>query len=162
MHGLKRITLAGSAAAALLCIPITPAVAAGPLLLLPVLGHAVAAMARLATLPLIAASAQSPAPYAQRPLYNAAAPNYYAPPGYIASPRVSYAPPVAYHAAPYPYYRATQLYPWPRRDYAPRLSPSLRNAAAPAPASRALAEDLRAPPRWSCAIASCKSQPSCF
>jgi hypothetical protein len=117
MHGLQRNMLAAAATAALLCAPITPAAAAGPLLLLPVLGHAVAAMARLATLPLIAASAQPPA----------AGPSYYAP-GYAAPPRVSYAPPVAYYAAPQTYYRPAlsyarpmpRSYDWPRRDYAPR------------------------------------------
>jgi hypothetical protein len=109
MHGLQRNMLAAAATAALLCAPITPAAAAGPLLLVPLLGHAVAAMARLATLPLIAASAQPPA----------AGPSYYAP-GYAAPPRVSYAPPLAYYAAPQSYYRPAQRYSSPRRDYAPR------------------------------------------
>jgi hypothetical protein len=120
--------LAAAAAAALLCMPVTPAAAAGPLLLLPALGHAVAAMARLATLPLIAASSPPPARYPLPPVYNAAGRGYYAP-GYPAAPRVSYAPPVAYYAPPQSYYRPAQVYSWPRRDYAPTARYSGWNGA---------------------------------
>jgi hypothetical protein len=128
VHGLKPKMLAAAAAAALLCMPVTPAAAAGPLLLLPALGHAVAAMARLATLPLIAASSPPPARYPLPPVYNAAGRGYYAP-GYPAAPRVSYAPPVAYYAPPQSYYRPAQVYSWPRRDYAPTARYSGWNGA---------------------------------
>jgi len=58
MRVLKRTALAATAGV-LLCVPVAPAMAAGPLLLAPWVlgGHVLGAVARLATAPLVAASA---------------------------------------------------------------------------------------------------------
>ena len=136
MPALKQTVLAVAATAALLCLPITPAAAAGPLLLAPwILGHVIGAGVRLATLPLVAASSavaagQSQAPYPPTPGYYGP-PGYYAPPNYYARPPVNYAPP-AYYPAPQAYYRPVLAYvpPMPRfyaptrGYYAPRASHS--------------------------------------
>jgi hypothetical protein len=105
-----RTTLTVISVAALICSPIKPAVAAGPLLLAPVaaLGHAIGAAARLATLPLIAGSAQAAAAYSPTPGYYAGAPAYYAP------VRPIYRPAPTYYAAPYGYYG---IYGARRGDY---------------------------------------------
>ncbi len=112
MPGLKQTIFAAAATAALLCLPITPAVAAGPLLFAPwVVGHIIRAGVSLATLPLAAASAlsgqQPPSPgyYGGQPGYYAP-PNYYArSPGYYARPPGSYRAPQAYHRPPLAYAR---------------------------------------------------------
>jgi hypothetical protein len=122
MPGLKQTIFAAAATAALLCLPVTPAVAASPLLFAPwVLGHIIRAGVGLATLPLIAASALQPlAPGYDggRPGYYAP-PNYYArPPGYYAQPSGYYARPPGYYAQPPGYYRAPPAYYRPPRAYA--------------------------------------------
>jgi len=113
MPGLKQTILAAAATTALLCLPITPAAAAGPLLVAPwVLGHIIRAGVSLATLPLALASAasaqQPPAPggyYGGSPGYYAP-PNYYArPPGYYRAPQAYYRPALAY-ARPMPHFYA--------------------------------------------------------
>jgi hypothetical protein len=104
---MKRTLLAVAGAMALIAAPIAPAAAAGPLLFAPmVLGHVLGAMARLATLPLLAAS-QIPAPYypPQQGYYAGPQPSY----------QPSYSPPPAYYGAGPP----PQYYAPPRRDYVP-------------------------------------------
>ena len=125
MPGLKQSIFAATATAALLCVPITPAVAAAPLLFAPwVLGHIIRAGVSLATLPLAVASAasgqQPPAPgyYGGQSGYYAP-PNYYArPTGYYAPPQNYYARPPGYYARPQGYYRAPQAYYRPALAYA--------------------------------------------
>ena len=119
MPGPKQTGLAIAVAVALLALPITPAVAAGPLLLAPlILGHFLGAVTRLAILPLIAASAgvsenPPPASYAPPRGYYAP-PNYYArPTGYYPAPQVYY-PPVLSYARP-----MSRYYVSPRSYYAP-------------------------------------------
>ena len=122
----KQTALAAATAIALLCMPIQPAAAAGPLLFGPLaLGwHVIGAVARLATLPLAVASAavsgqQPPASYPPTPGYGGPA-GYYAPPNYY--PR----PPGYYYPAPQVYYRPalsyarpmSRLYEPPRGYYA--------------------------------------------
>jgi hypothetical protein len=124
MSRLKQTGLATAAAIAFLGMPIAPAFAAGPLLFAPfILGrHVLGAMARLATLPLIAASAGAseappPASYPPARAYYAP-PNYYARPGgYYPTPAVYYAPAVSYarpmprfYASPRGYYAAPTRY----------------------------------------------------
>jgi hypothetical protein len=105
MPGLKQTIFAVAATAALLCLPVTPAAAAGPLLFAPwVLGHIIRAGVTLATLPLAVASAasgQQPPP----PGYYGGQPGYYAPPNYYARPPGYYARPPGYYRAPQSYYR---------------------------------------------------------
>lgn len=134
MPVLKRTVFAATAVAGLLCIPITPAAAAGPLLFAPwALGHAIGAAARLATLPLVVASAavsaqQPPAQYPQTSGYYAGPASYYAPPSYYARPPAYYAQPPGNYFAPQPYYRPAlasvppipRFYAPPRSYYAPR------------------------------------------
>ena len=123
MLGLKRTVSAAVATAALVCLPIRPAAAAGPLLFAPwVLGHFV--------LPLIAASAAAsaqPQPqYPASPAYNAGTPGYYAPPNYYLRPPGYYAPSPGYY--PQAYYRPPfshapsmpRLYAQPRGYYPAR------------------------------------------
>jgi hypothetical protein len=133
MRGLKQTVLTAVATAALLCLPIAPAVAAGPLLFVPwALGHIIGAGARLATLPLAVAAAtgadqQPSTPYAPAPSYYGRPAVYYAPPNYYPRPPTYYAPPPSYYGAPQPYYRPAFAYarrtPWlyaqPRGYYAP-------------------------------------------
>lgn len=107
MPGLRQTVLAIVATAAIACLPIRPAAAAGPLLFAPwALGHIV--------LPLIfasaAASSQPQATYPTGPAYNGGAPGYYPPP-YYARPPVYYAQAPGY---PQAYYR-------PRPSYAPPM-----------------------------------------
>ena len=111
MPGRKQTALAAATAIALLYMPITPAVAAGPLIFAPLaLGqHVLGAIARLATLPLAAASAAASG--GQPPASYPPASGYGRPPGY-------YAPPSGY------YYPAPQVYERPALSYArpmPRL-----------------------------------------
>jgi hypothetical protein len=112
MRRLKQTVLATIAVAAIACLPIRAASAAGPLFFAPwALGHIV--------LPLIAASvaasSQPQAPYPQGSGYYGG-PGYYASP-YYARPPVYYAQPPAY---PQPYYRPPLSYASPMpRLYAP-------------------------------------------
>ena len=136
MPALKQTVFAATAIAGLLWIPITPAAAAGPLLFAPwALGHAIGAAARLATLPLVLASAvasaqQPPAQYPPASGYYGGPAGYYAPPNYYARPPADYAPPVEHYYAPQPYYRPAlayarpmpSFYAPPRNYYAPRAS----------------------------------------
>ena len=102
MPGLKQTVLAAAATAAFLCLPTRPA-AASPLLFAPwALGHVIGAAARLATLPLVAASAaisaaQPAAPYPPSPGY------YGRPAGYIAPPNYYAGPPAYYRRHTWPY-----------------------------------------------------------
>jgi hypothetical protein len=135
MPGLKKTVFAAAATAALSCLPVTPAAAAGPLLFAPwVLGRVIVAGARLATLPLIAASAaisaaQPPAQYPPNPGYYGGPAGNYAPPNYYAPPPAYYPPPPGYYAAPQAYYRPAvayappmpQLYAQARGYYSPRM-----------------------------------------
>jgi len=115
MGTIKRTALLLGATASFAFLPLTPAAAAGPLLVPWALGHVIGAAARLATLPLVVASAASAgvlSPYAAAPAYYAAAPNYNAVPGayYYAPPyyrQPGYAP-TGYYAAPAPYYAAAR------------------------------------------------------
>jgi hypothetical protein len=134
MPALKQTVLAAAATAALLCLPITPAAAAGPLLFAPwVLGHVIGAGMRLAALPLAVASSVAsvgqPRAYPPTPGYYGGAPGNYAPPNYYAQPPVNYGPP-GYYPAPQAYYRPARAYAPPmsrfyaptRGYYAPRAS----------------------------------------
>jgi hypothetical protein len=116
MPGLKQTVLTAVATAAIVCLPIRPAAAAGPLLFAPwALGHIV--------LPLIVASASAPAqpqaPFPPSPGYYGESPGY-APPNYYARPPVYYAPSQGYY--PQAYYRPTLSYtpPMPRFYAQPR------------------------------------------
>jgi hypothetical protein len=119
MRAPKQIALAVTFSA-LLCVPMAPAIAAGPLLLAPWLlgGHILGAVTRLATLPLVAASAASSAPppaaayllaggYYRQPTY------YPPPPTYYSASRAYYPPVISY-----PYYSAPRYYGPPRGYYA--------------------------------------------
>jgi hypothetical protein len=119
MSGLKQIALAASAGA-LLCLPIAPAMAAGPLLLAPWLfgGHFLGAVARLATLPLVAtpAALSTPPPQAA---YSAAA-RYYGQTAYYPHPSAYYGATQAYYPGTVSYpYSAPRYYGPPRGYYAP-------------------------------------------
>ncbi len=126
MPNLKPVAFAAAATAALACAPITPAAAAGPLLVAPwAIGHVIAGLARLAAAASVASAAASAypgasySPASQAPAYGYGAPPpaYYPPPsaypGYVAQPRYypqpayspgyAYAPP-RYVAAPPAYY----------------------------------------------------------
>jgi hypothetical protein len=135
MPGLKQTVFVAAATAALLWLPVTPAAAAGPLLLAPwVLGHVIVAGARLATLPLLAASAaasaqQPSAQYPPAPGYSGGPPGYATPASYYPRPPMYYPPPPGYYPAPQPYYRPAvaysppmpQLYAQPRGYYPARM-----------------------------------------
>jgi hypothetical protein len=134
MPSLKQTVLAAAATAALVCLPVRPAAAAGPLLFAPwALGHIIGAGVRLATLPLVVASAaasagQPQAPYPPNPGYYG--PPGYAAPNYYARPPVYYGPPQGYYSAPQAYYRPALAYapPMPRyyaqtRGYNARRTP---------------------------------------
>jgi hypothetical protein len=125
MPRVSQISLAAIGAAALLCVSIRPAAAAGPLLLAPfALGHVIGAAARLATLPLTVASAalsqSQPAEYAGAPAYGGSAGYYAGPNYYVRAP--------AYYSAPQVYYRPgfssprtlSRPYEQSRGYYAPR------------------------------------------
>jgi hypothetical protein len=123
MPALKQTVFAAAATAVLLCLPITPAAAGGPLLFAPwALGHVIGAGVRLATLPLVLASAAASAvqpqgPYPPTPGYYGGLAGFYAPPpGYYAAPQAYYRPALAY-APPMP-----RFYAQPRGYYAPRTS----------------------------------------
>jgi hypothetical protein len=135
MLGLKQTVYAAAAAVTLFCLPVAPAVAGGPLLFAPwALGHIIVAGARLATLPLVMASAvasaaQPPAQYPQAPGYYGGPAGNYAPPNYYARPSAYYPPPPGYYPAPQAYYRPAvayappmpQLYAQPRGYYSTRM-----------------------------------------
>jgi hypothetical protein len=123
MPGLKQTVFASAATAALVCLPITPAAAAGPLFFAPwALGHVIGVAARLATLPLALASAaasagQPLAPYPPTRGYYGAPPGYYAPPNYYARPPGYYARPPGYYPAPQAYYRPALAYARPMPQF---------------------------------------------
>jgi hypothetical protein len=125
MSGLKQTTFAAAATVALLCLPIRPAAAAGPLLVAPwVLGHIIRAGVSLATLPLVLASAasaqQPPTPgyYGGRPGYYAPPINYYArPPAYYPRAPGYYARSAGYSRAPQAYYRSPLAYARPMPQF---------------------------------------------
>jgi hypothetical protein len=115
MRGMKKTIFAAVATAALVCLPIRPAAAAGPFLLAPrALGHIV--------LPLIAASAaasQQAAQYATGPAYYPGVAGVYPPRNYYAPPAAYFGPLPGYYPAPY--YRPAPPYAPPMRSYyAPR------------------------------------------
>ena len=128
MSSIKRTVLA-LAAAALVVLPIAPAAAAGPLLLAPLgLGQVFGALARIATLPLIAAAQlQPPGVYPQAPAYYPPQQGYYPPQqGYYPAPQAYYQPaPASGYGREYAYApayapaRPRYYYPAPRGDYAP-------------------------------------------
>jgi hypothetical protein len=136
MLRLRQVIFAATLAAAIACVPVTPAAAAihgghfHPWLL----GHGVlGAVLGLATLPLAIVSsvvesnesqggegsrgyAPGPAPYAAPPPYYAPPPAYYPrTPAYYAAPQVNYAPRSYY--APRPYYAPHPNYYAPRQNY---------------------------------------------
>jgi hypothetical protein len=135
MPALKQTVFAAAAATVLFCLPVTPAAAAGPLLFAPwALGHAILAGVRLATLPLVVASAvasaaQPPAQYPPTPGYYGGPADYSAPPNYYARPPMYYSSPPGYYPAPQAYYRPAlayappmpQLYAQPRGYYPARM-----------------------------------------
>ena len=125
MRTIRQTALAAVTVTTLACLPITPAAAAGPLFIPWAVGHVIGAAARLATLPLVIASAATAgAPpaygaataYAAAPGYNTVSGAYYAPPMYYRQPGWSVPP--GYYAAPTPYY------PEPRYSAAPFYRPS--------------------------------------
>jgi hypothetical protein len=125
-YAMRTIKLTALAAitAILACLPLTPAAAAGPLFIPWAVGHVIGAAARLATLPLVVASAAS----AGAPPAYAAAPPYPVTPGYNGVPGAYYAPPVYYRQpgwyAPPGYYGArTPYYSEPRYSAAPAYHP---------------------------------------
>ena len=128
MPGLKRTALAAAATAVLVCLPITPAAAAGPCFFVPwALGQVAGAALRIATLPLVVASAAASAvlaqaPYPPTPGYYGVPPNNYALPNYYARPPVYDARPPQYYPAPQAYYRPTLAYarPMPQSFAPPR------------------------------------------
>jgi len=120
MLAVKQIARA-AIATALLCVPMAPAMAAGPLLFAPwLLGrHVVGAVTRLATLPLVAASAAASAlppavAYSAPGGYYGQSTYYPSPPAYYGASRAYYPPVVSY-----PYYSAPGYYGPPRGYYAP-------------------------------------------
>jgi hypothetical protein len=115
MPGLKQTVFAGIATAAIVCLPIRPAAAAGPLLFAPwAFGHVVAPLIFAAA----AAAAPPPVPYPASPGYYGGAPGYYAPPNnYLRPPGYYYAPspgyyPRAYYRPPLPYAPAMPRLPY--------------------------------------------------
>lgn len=145
MPGLKQTVLVVAATAALLYLPSRPAAAAGPLLFAPwALGHVIAAAARFAILPRVAASAaisaaQPAAPYPPNQGYYGGPAGYRAPPSYYAGPPAYYAQPPGYYSpGPQAYYRPAlayapptlRFYAPPRGYYAPR-TPYARSYGAP-------------------------------
>jgi hypothetical protein len=118
---LKPTGLATVTAAALLAMPVAPALAAGPLLLAPfILGrHVLGAVAQLVTLPLIAATAG--APESPAPASYTSARGYYLPPNYHWRPTGDYPPPQIYYPPALSYARPLpRFYAYPRTYYPPR------------------------------------------
>lgn len=120
MRAPKQTALA-AITSALLCLPMAPAMAAGPLFFAPLMlgGRVLSAMARLATAPLVAASASwsTPPPTAaySPPGGYYGQPTYYPrPPAYYGASQAHYPPAVSY-----PYYSAPRYYGLPRGYYAP-------------------------------------------
>lgn len=120
MRAVKQIARA-AIASALLCLPMAPAMAAGPLLFAPwLLGrHVVGAVTRLATLPFVAASAATsvppPAVAYSPPGGYYGQPTYYPPQSMYYGISRAYCPPVV----SYPYYSAPGYYAAPRAYYTP-------------------------------------------
>lgn len=123
MLGSKQRVFVAVASAALVCLSIRPAAAAGPFFVPWALGHIV--------LPLIvgsvAASAQPQASYAPGPGYYGGAAGGYAP-GYYVRPPAYYAPSPGYYSpgyyrAPLPYARPMTGYYPQRGGYYPSRSP---------------------------------------
>jgi hypothetical protein len=122
MVGIKRLILPMTTVAALAFLPVSSALAFGPLLVLPwLLGHPLAAMAAAVTIPAVENSQQgyyAGAPYPAAPAYAPAYSYNYAPPAAYARPPLGYAP--AYNPAPWGYARAPSPYGVPSpRGYAP-------------------------------------------
>jgi hypothetical protein len=114
MPGPKQMAVAMAAIAGLLFVPVTNAVAAGPLLFAPlVLGHVLGAAARLATLPLALTSA---AASQQQTSYPPSA-GYYAPPNDYARPPMYYPAPQAYYPPVRSYAQTAPRYYAPPRGY---------------------------------------------
>jgi hypothetical protein len=125
-----KLTALAAAIVTFASLPVTPAAAAGPLLVPWAVGHVISAAARLATLPLVAASAASsagPPVYPAGPRYGAAGagyppPAYYQQPAYYPQPVYSQ-PPVYYR--PPAYYPAGGYYTAPGTYYlSPRYGPT--------------------------------------
>jgi hypothetical protein len=103
-----KLTALAAATVTLASLPVTPAAAAGPLLVPWAVGHLIGAAARLAALPLVAASAASsagPPAYAAAPRYSAGG---YPPPAYYQQP--AYYPQSVYYQQPV-YFRPPAYYP---------------------------------------------------
>ena len=117
MVGIKRMILPMTAVAVLALLPVTKASAVGPFLALPwLLGHPLAALAALATIPAAGNSEQryAGASYPAAPAYAPPYPGYYAPPAFYAQQPRPYAP--ASNPAPWGYGRTPSPYgaPSPR------------------------------------------------
>jgi hypothetical protein len=122
MPRVNQISLAAIGTAALLCVSIRPAAAAGPLLLAPLaLGHVIGAAARLATLPLaVTSAALSQSQPAEYPGAYGGSAGYYARPNYYAGAPAYYAPQV-YNRPGFSYPRTlSRPYEQSRGYYAPR------------------------------------------
>ncbi len=116
MPRLKQTVLAATAAVAIACLPISSAIAAGPLLFAPwALGHI------LAPLIVASAAASAQASYPAGQGYYGGGPGYYPPPNYYAQPPAYYAPPPAYYAPPSAYYPGTYYAPRVAYPPAPRF-----------------------------------------
>jgi len=120
MRAVKQTALT-AIAGALLCVPMAPAMAAGPLLFVPWVlgGQVLGAVARLATAPFVAASVA----WSALPPSAAYSPSggYYGPPSYYPPPSAYYGGSRAYYppVIAYPYYSAPRYYGPPRGYYAP-------------------------------------------
>jgi hypothetical protein len=123
MLGLKKTALAAAGITALALAPITPAAAAGALIVPWLIArHVVGAVVGLATLPLVVASlaaGQQAAPYPPTPDYGGS-PSYYPPPNYYGRPPTYYAGSQRYYRPAVHYARAVpRFYETPRGYYAP-------------------------------------------
>jgi hypothetical protein len=109
-----KLTAAAAVATTLASLPAAPPAVAGPWLAPWALGHVIGAAARLATLPIVIASAassatQPPPPVTPAPYSMGYAPPPFAPPGYYGSPAY-YAPPPTYYSGPVFYPGGGQRY----------------------------------------------------
>lgn len=119
----------------LTCLPMTTAVAAGPLLAPWIVGRLVGAAVRLATLPIVSAAAAGAAgqpPWPASPRYYGsgdyyASPPYYQPPAYYPYPRYmpqGYgAPAVSYYGGRQPHYYPGGVYRAPSGYAGPSRAP---------------------------------------
>jgi hypothetical protein len=127
MRKIRSSLLAGTAVAALACLPVAPALAHGH-----DVGHGlVGALVTLATLPLVITAdvlsgGRRDDYYAAPPDSYGRAPAYTPSPGYYAPPRVAYAPRPQYYAPERSYYGGGSRSYEPSRGYygAPRYSGS--------------------------------------